>query len=189
MTNQKINIHNASTNVNAIGEFNSAHCKNVICKEDGMVYTSIIDAANGAGVHYTMMSGHLRGKYKSVKGKHYAYLSDILDNPDVMFAQLRKTSAENATLKADAEDARKWREYQAQVAAEAAAEAKRIADEAKAKEKHEAKVAKVKAKVERLTAACEKDEAKLEKKRAKLMIAQSELNALNGVASNDVVAA
>lgn len=188
MTNQKINIHNASNNVNAIGEFNSAHCKNVVCKEDGTVYTSIIDAANGAGVHYTMMSGHLRGKYKSVKGKHYAYLSDILDNPDVMFAQLRKTSAENATLKADAEDARKWREYQAKQEAEAIAEAKRIEDERKAKEKHDAKVAKMKAKVDKLIAACEKDEAKLEKKRAKLMVAQNQLSVLNGGVSDYVAA-
>lgn len=130
MKNQTINIHNNAT-VNAIGKFNSKHTKAVVCKETGTIYSSIADAAKGAGVTYAMVWGNLNGKYKSVKGKHYEYLDNVLDNPDDMFVQLRKTSAELKQVQAEneslADDARKWREYQAQLAAEA--EAARRAEE------------------------------------------------------------
>ena len=191
MTNQKINIHNEA-NINAIGEHNSSKCRPIICKEDGSIYSSIMDGAKLIGVSYTMLSGHLCGRYKSVKGKHYDYLENVIDNPDAMFAQLREMSAIAAAneRRADenAEDARKWREYQAQLAAEAAAEAKRIEKERKAKEKHDAEVAKAEARVKRIKTKCEKMEAKLQKEVEKLMAAQSSLNVLTGANEDDVAA-
>lgn len=191
MTNQNIKIHNES-NINAIGEHNCSKCKSVICKETGDIYTSIIDAANGAGVHYSMMCGHLNGRYKSVKGKHYDYLDNVIDNPDDMFAKLREVTAiaDANAKRADANeaDARKWREYQAQLAAEAAAEAKRIEKERKEKEKHDAKVAKTKAKEARIKAKCAKLEAQLSKEVGKLMSTQRLLNLLNGVDADEDVA-
>jgi chromosome segregation ATPase len=191
MTNQKINIHNES-NINAIGEHNSAHCKPVVCLEDGTPYSSITDAAKAAGVSYQTMWGHLNGRLNSVKKKHYDYLDNVLDNPDVMFKRLRQVSAvaaENAKIAADnAEDARKWREYQAQLAAVAAAEAKRLEDARKAKEKHDAAVAKAEAKVNRIKASCERMEAKLQQAREKLTAAQNSLDELNGNESDDVAA-
>lgn len=184
MKNQKINIHNEA-NINAIGDHNCSKCKSVICKETGDIYSSIIDAAKGAGVGYQMMVGHLRGRYKSVKGKHYAYLSDVLDNPDVMFAKLREVTevaAANAKIAAEnAEDARKWREYQAEQEAIRKAEEKRLEDERKAREAHAAKKAKAEARAKRLQEKCERISDKLILNRNKLEEALKELDELNAM--------
>lgn len=154
MKNQNITIHNEST-ISAIGKFNSRHTKSVIRKEDGTTFSSIRDAAISAGANYSMMVTHLTHpeKIKSVKGFHYAYLKDVVDNPDNVFAQLRYTANERdrykAEAKANADDARKWREYQAQLAAEAAAEAKRQEEARIAEEKRQKKIAGLEAKIAR----------------------------------------
>lgn len=170
MTAQNITIHNAS-NINAIGKHNSAHCKPIVCVETGDTYSSIKDAATKVGVHYVTMCQHMRRKLKSVKGLHYSYLSDVLDNPDDILAQLRKANAENEALKQDADDARKWREYQARLEAEAKAEAER-------KRKHEKAVAKARAKVDRRRTVHERNVAMTERSSARLSEAEAELVAL-----------
>lgn len=174
MKKQKINIHHEA-NINAIGKYNSGHCKPIVCLETGAIYSSIKDAAREENVCYSFLVGHLNGKFKSVKGKHYRYLSDVLDDPDIMFTNQRKYYAQ---VMADADDARKWREYQAQKAAEEEAERKRLEAERIAKEKHDAAVAKAEAKVKSLTDKCAETDAKLQKLTEELLIAMQELDDL-----------
>lgn len=144
MNNQEITIRNENNTIAAIGKFNSRHTKAVIRKDDGKVYTSIRDAANDVGACYSMLVTHLTHpeKVKSVKGFHYAYLKDMLDNPDAVFVQLRITKGEMERYKAEAaanaEKARKWDEHEAAVKAE---------EERKAK--HQRAIEKAQAKVDR----------------------------------------
>lgn len=188
MTNQNIKIHDEAI-INATGKYNSKHCKAVICKETGDVYTSVMDAAKAAGCHYSMMNGHLRGKFKYAKGKHYQYLSEALDNPDSVFAQLRKMSevAEAATKEAaeNAEKARLWDELQARLKAEAEAEAKRQEEERLAEEKRQKKIAKLKKKIEYDTRIRDNCEARLDAANFRLANDYAELEALEGITDDD----
>ena len=170
-----INIHTVPSTIEAVGKFNSKHCRSVVCKETGDVFTSIIDAAKGAGASYPMMSGHLLGRYKSCKGKHYAYLDEILDNPNEMLVQLRNMSAGEEQRKADAEDARKWREYQAQLAAEE--EAAR-----KAEQEKQERIAVLTTRLERRKNVEQQAIAKAEKATARRMETERELAELIGEA-------
>ena len=115
-------------NIQAEGKLNSKHCKPIICIETGEVFSSVTDAAECAEVTITMMSGHLGGYYRSVKGKHYCYLSRVNESLNTILTRLRETSAIE-------EDAKKWKAYEAEQEAKRIAEQKRQEAIAKAKEK------------------------------------------------------
>lgn len=66
--------------VNAKGTHTKKNAKPVICIDTGEVFASNADAAEYAGVHWTAMSTHCRGKTKTVKGKHYCYVKDLAKN-------------------------------------------------------------------------------------------------------------
>lgn len=194
MQNQTIINHETST-INAIGNYNSSHCKPVVCKETMVVYSSITDAAKGIGCHLSHMSDHLRKpeKYKSVHGMHFVYLKDVLDDPNVVLEDARnilsKLAAETQRANANEAAANKWREYQAQLKAEAEAEAKRLKEAAK----REKKRAKLEEDIRNLTAKRDSENAKLEAIEAKrskaaaklanidskLIAARAELDAMN----------
>lgn len=165
-----INIHN-NTNINAEGKLSSKHCKPVICLETGEVFSSVTDAADATGLNAQNLSTHLTGKKKSFAGKHWCYLSKATESLDAIVTRLRETSAME-------EDARKWRAYQAEQEAIRMAEQKRIDDERKAKEQHEAAIAKAKAKLERCTTLCERLESELLRAEQRRMDAEAELQAL-----------
>lgn len=154
-----INIQNEA-NINAMGEHTGKNAKPVICLDNGQVFTSMIDAATYANVATSSMVFHLQGKSKACKGKHFCYLSRVNENLDTLVTRLRKTSN-------DSEDAKKWREYQA--------EQERIRLE---KEAHDALVAKVQDKVNKRKAICERIKAELERADARRIEAEAELNAL-----------
>lgn len=177
-----INIHNYA-DINANGEMNSRHCKPVICIETGEVFTSVGDAAKAIGCFPNDLSSHLTGKRRSIKGKHFCYLSRATESLDVIMSRLRETSAME-------EDARKWRAYQAEQEAIRKAEEKRIEDERKAKEKYEADVAKAKAKVQRYAVICDRLQAQLTKAESCLENAEMALEALeeNGNETEEEVA-
>ena len=115
-------------NIQAEGKLNSRKCKPIICIETGEVFSSVTDAAECAEVTTTMMSGHLGGYYRSVKGKHYCYLSRVNESLNTILTRLRETSAVE-------EDAKKWKAYEAEQEAKRIAEQKRQEAIAKAKEK------------------------------------------------------
>ena len=115
-------------NIQAEGKLNSKHCKPIICIETGEVFSSVTDAAECAEVTMTMMSGHLGGCYRSVKGKHYCYLSRVNESLNTILTRLRETSAVE-------EDAKKWRAYEAEQEVKRIAEQKRQDAINKAKEK------------------------------------------------------
>ena len=49
--------------------------KKVECIEDEMTFDSITEASNYYGVDKTTLSGHLRGKQKTCKGRHFKFVS------------------------------------------------------------------------------------------------------------------
>jgi hypothetical protein len=182
MKKTTINIQNEA-NIKAEGELNSKLCKPVICIETGEVFTSVTDAAEHAGEYAQNMSNHLNGKRRSIKGKHYCYLSRVNESLDAIVTRLRETSSIEA-------DAKKWQAYQAEqeairkaeeerIAAERKAEEKRLEEERKAREKREKEVAKADAKVERCQTIRDRIAAQLAEAERNLMAAQIEREALD----------
>ena len=147
-------------NIQAEGKLNSKHCKPIICIETGEVFSSVTDAAECAEVTMTMMSGHLGGYYRSVKGKHYCYLSRVNESLNTILTRLRETSAVE-------EDAKKWRAYEAEQ------EVKRIAEQ-----KHQDAINKAKEKVARAQGIHDTLAAKYREALNTLAQAQRELEAL-----------
>lgn len=134
-----INVQNAA-NIKAEGKLHSRNCIPVICLETGEAFTSVTDAAAHVGVHQQNMSAHLTGKRKSIKGKHFCYMSRSMESMNVILEHLRANAC-------NAEKARMWDEYQAKeerIRKEKEAEAKA---ERKAKEEYEAKEQKLAAKI------------------------------------------
>lgn len=167
---QTINIH-GKANIKAEGKLNSRYCKPVICLETGEVFTSVADAAEHFEVHAQNMSTHLVGKRKHIKGYHFCYLSKATESLDAIVTRLRETSS-------DAEDARKWRAYQAEQEAIRKAEEARIEAERRAKEQHEAALEKARNKVARRQTVRDRLVAELAKADKRLMDAEIELEAL-----------
>ena len=115
-------------NIQAEGKLSGRKCKPVICLETGEVFSSMTDAAEYTDVTTATMSNHLTSRYRSVKGKHYCYLSRVSESLDTILARLRETAAIE-------EDAKKWKVYEAEQEAKRVAEQKRQEAIAKAKEK------------------------------------------------------
>lgn len=115
-------------NIQAEGKLSGRKCKPVICLETGEVFSSMTDAAEYTEVTTATMSNHLTGRYRSIRGKHYCYLSRVNESLDTILARLRETAAIE-------EDAKKWKAYEAEQEAKRIAEQKRQEAIAKAKEK------------------------------------------------------
>ena len=158
---KKVNIHNEA-NINAEGNFNSKRCKPVICIDTGEVFTSATDAAEKAGVHFTMISAVCLGKVRTCKGKHYCYLSNVTESLNAIVTRLRETAAVES-------DAKKWQEYQAEQ------EAIR-----KAEEKRQEEIANLKAKLARQKEICERIEAELLRATESMMETENKLNTIIG---------
>ena len=156
---KRINIH-GKADIHAEGNLNTKHCKPVICVDTGEVFTSMTDAAEAAGVSVSNMSSHLTGRYRTVKGKHYCYLSRVNESLDAIVTRLRETAAVE-------DDAKKWQAYQAEQ------EAIR-----KAEEKRQAEIAKADAKVERCQTIRDRIAAQLAEAENNLMTAEKELEAI-----------
>ena len=162
MKKTTINIQNEA-NIKAEGKLSGGNCKPVVCLDTGDVYTSCMDAAAAAGVHFTAMSSHLRGKTRTVHGKRYMYLSRVSEGLDAIVTRLRETAAVEA-------DAKKWQAYQAEQ------EAIR-----KAKEKHDADIAKADEKIAKCTEIRDRLIAQLAEAERNLMQAEIEREALDDV--------
>ena len=95
---KKINIQNEA-DIKAEGQFTSKRCKPVICVDNGKVFTSMLDAADYAGVANPSMVAHLQGKTRTCGGKHFCYLSRVTENLDAIVTRLRETAAVEADAK------------------------------------------------------------------------------------------
>ena len=177
-----INIQNEA-NIKAEGKLSSRHCKPIICIDNGKVFTSITDAIEYADCHFTHMYRHLKGDVRSVKGKHFCYLSRVNESLDAIVTRLRETSSIE-------EDAKKWQAYQAEqeairkaeeerLEAIRRAEEKRLEEERKAKEKREKEIAKADAKVAKCTEIRDRLVAQLAEAERNLMNAEIEREALD----------
>ena len=138
-------------NIQAEGKLSGRSCKPVICLETGEVFSSMTDAAESIGVSIQHMSNHLTGRYRSIHGKHYCYVSRVTESLDTILTRLRETAAIE-------EDAKKWKAYEAEQ------ESKRIAKE--------------KEKVESRRVICARIEAQLIEAEKNLMEAERELKTL-----------
>lgn len=183
MKKTMINIQNEA-NINAKGAHTSKNAKPVVCLDNGKVFTSMLDAADYAGVTNSTMVVHLQGKTRTCAGKHFCYLSRVNESLDAIVTRLRETSAME-------DDAKKWREYQAEqeairkaeeerLEAIRKAEEKRLEEERKAREKREKEIAKADAKVERCQTIRDRIAAQLAEAEHNLMAAQMEREALDG---------
>lgn len=151
-----LHLNNGAT-VKATGKRNSGHCKPVMCKTDGKIYTSLTDMVEQVGGSYSTACAHLNGKHKTFKGKQYMYLSARDDGLNAMAENLRILYETHEALESDA---MKWREYQAKLEAER-----------KAQEKHDKAIARLKERIE-------KREAKLANDTEILQALKTELAAL-----------
>jgi len=143
------------TTYEAIGELNSRRCKQV-ANDEGMRFTSLTDAAKYAGVSPQNMWSHLNGNHHTCKGHVYFYVDKRDESFNAVMKCLAKTTEEINRRKADEEDARKWREYQAEQEAIRKAEERRLEEERKARERHAKAVAAAEAKVNKYAAECNK---------------------------------
>ena len=136
-----INLQNEA-NVTATGT-HVHHCsKPIICIETGETFVSITDAAEHIGVNKSNLSKHMCGHVKTIKGKHYCYMTRSIESLDAIVNRLRETAAME-------EDARKWREQEAEKERIRKEEEARIEAERKAREKFEADKKKIEAKIMR----------------------------------------
>jgi hypothetical protein len=175
-----INIQNEA-NIKAEGKLNSRHCKPVICLETGDVFSSVTDAAEAIGCAPNNLSIHLTGKLRSIKGKHFCYLSRVNESLDVIVTRLRETAAVES-------DAKKWQAYQAEQEAIRKAEEERQEKERKEREEREARMNKARTKVENRQTIRDRLAAQLADAERKLMEAEIELEALEDVNNEETAA-
>lgn len=189
-------ILNNKATCEAIGELHSGHCRPV-GDDRGNIFTSVTDAAKVADVTPQNMWKHLQPNGpRTCKGHVYFYLDKRDESFGRVMSRLSEVSAEAERRKADEEDARKWREYQAEQEAiriaeakrleeERKAEEKRLADERKAKEKYDADVAKAIARIERRCKMLERAKQQVDDVNRRLMEAEKEYEALTGEVYNN----
>ena len=89
---------NEKATVQAQGETKGYKCKPVI-RSDGMVFTSILDAAKASNADSGSVCRCCQGKNKTANGYGFSYLSKATENLDEILNQLRDALAELATLK------------------------------------------------------------------------------------------
>lgn len=159
-------ILNNKATYEAIGELCNGNCEPV-ANDEGKIFSSINDAASYAGVLPQNMWRHLNTRPKPIKGHVYFYVKKRDESFGRIMKCLSEMSVDVERRKADEEDARKWRAYQAEQ------EAIR-----KEKEKREADIVKAAAKVERRKEILEKLKEKAALAERRVIEAEMELEAL-----------
>ena len=158
------------TTLNAKGKRNNGRCKAVICITTGERYSSVTDAAEHEGVHWTSISNCCTGRTQTANGKvwRFAKEGDCVDalagTLQEKLALLEKYSPYIAEQEAKELEEKRLREE----------EEKRRLDE----EKRQELIAKAKEKYTRREQKFEKAKADLEKALIKLEKAEAELQAL-----------
>lgn len=88
---------NEKATVQAIGEVKGNKCKPVI-RSDGMVFTSIIDAAKASNADRGSVCRCCQGKNSTAGGYGFKYLSKATENLDDILEKLRNALTEISTL-------------------------------------------------------------------------------------------
>lgn len=65
-------------NAQAIGHRSNGNCKPIICITTGAIYASATDAAEKIGVSQSVLSMAAVGKIRTVKGKRYCYVQNVM---------------------------------------------------------------------------------------------------------------
>lgn len=169
---KNINIHKEIA-IKAEGKFNSNHCKPVVCfnikTKELRRFTSVLDAARELQITPSYISTCMGNKIPC-KGWLCFDAKDAGSYMNLIMDQY------NACIS----DAAKYNEIRAEQEAARKAEERRIEEERKAKEKHDAAIAKANVKIAKHAENCAKLEAKLLEEERKLMEAETELeNLLN----------
>lgn len=163
-----INITNTAS-VTAYGTHTNGNCKEILDLTTGLIYTSMTDTAMALDCSIDAVSNVIRGTQKTCKGHELCLLTkanEYLPNLTGKIVKQAQELSELAELKAKAKAYDKMMEE--------------LEKTRKAKEKHDADVAKADAKVARRLAICERLQAQLLKAEKRLMDAEAELNALKG---------
>ena len=140
----------------------NGNSKKVRCTTTGVLYESLTLAAIENGVSVPCMSQAVNRGYMC-NGKEFMLESDTK-------RIIEKMSKRIQAISKDAEDAQKWREYQAQQEAARRAEEKRQVDIAKTEEK-----------LRRRKEICERLQAELLRAEQNYVKTENELNALKGI--------
>lgn len=86
---KKIIISNESTMI-ATGTRSNGNCKPVLCIDTGVVYASVMDAAEKNGVHFTTISCACLGKAKTCQGKRYCFVADMSEHYEEIAEHIRE---------------------------------------------------------------------------------------------------
>lgn len=93
------------SNASAIGRRTNGNCKPVLCITTGQIYVSAIDAAEKIGVSPASISSAITGKSKTVKGKRYCYVSNVMQYLDEIskniYAREEKVAAYDKIVNAE----------------------------------------------------------------------------------------
>lgn len=151
-TMKKTIIMQNEATIRAEGAKNSNHCKptfmwSVNGDPNVRFFTSIEDAAKEIKTDKSYLSRCITNK-KACKGYRVCLLSQANEYLGEMAISI------NSKASKDSEDARKWREYQAEQEALRIAEEKRQAEARKAEEQRQAKIAKLRERVAKCEEKC-----------------------------------
>ena len=95
-------------NIQSNGKRRNGNCKYVMCIETGEFYNSVMDAAEKNNVHQAHMSHHLRGKSKTLHGKHFIFVSKATENLDSIATYIRKVNEDCAQMEFKAKVYDEW---------------------------------------------------------------------------------
>lgn len=108
-------IINKEAKVNAQGKVNHKNAKPVFCMNTGIIYASVIDAAECTSSDAGDISRCCNGKVRHVKGSKYIFVNDIQSHLDELSNTIAKCN--NIIAEREAEELRKREEERKQMEA------------------------------------------------------------------------
>lgn len=178
-----INI-NKTARIEAQGTHTNGNTKSVVRIDPPAFFTSVTDAAKDAEVHVSVMSNHVRGMYKTCKGKVYMFADDprvisvmaqqlSKKDKEIAYMEHKQSELDELKAKADAYD-----KLMAEQEAARKAEERRLERERKAEEKRQKKMKRLNDKIEHYGEQISKIDKKRENLYSEMIKAIDELESL-----------